>query len=70
MIADDVKAHSRFVVFDLGTLEKGWIKEVIPAVGKGKLKMVFLSETEQDVEESAAGSFVCFHEHYVHFRRA
>lgn len=70
MITDYVEAHSRFVVFDLRALEKGRIEEIISAVRKCKLKTVFLSKPEQDVEEGAAGRFVGLHEHYVHFRRA
>lgn len=70
MITDNVEAHSRSVVFNLGALERGRIEEVVSAVREGKFEPVLLPKAEKDVEEGAAGRFVCLHEHDVHFRSA
>lgn len=68
MITDNIEAHSRPVVFNLGALEKRRIEEVISAVGEGKFESMLLSKAEKDVEEGAAGCFVGLHEHHIHFR--
>lgn len=68
MITDNIEAHSRSVVFNLGALEKRRIEEVISAVREGKFKPVFLSKAEKDIEERAAGCFVGLHEHNINFR--
>lgn len=70
MITNNIEAHSRSVVFNLGALEERRIEEVISAVREGKFKPVLLSKAEKDVEEGAAGCFVGLHEHDIHFRGA
>lgn len=70
VITDDVEAHPRPVVFDLGALEKRRIEKVVSAAGEGKLEPMLLSKTEEEVEEGAAGCLVGLQEHDVHFRRA
>lgn len=67
VITDNIEAHSRPIVFNVGALEKWWIKEVISAVGESKFELMILSEAEKDVEEGAAGCFVGLHEHDIHF---
>lgn len=68
MITDNIEAHPRSVVFNLGALEEGWIEEVISAVREGKLQPVLLSKAEQNIEECAAGCFMSLHEHNIYFR--
>lgn len=70
MITDNIKAHSRSVVFNLRALERRRIEEVISAVWEGKFETVLLSKAEKDVEEGAAGRFVGLHEHDIYFRSA
>jgi hypothetical protein len=70
VVADDIEAHARPVVLDLGALEWVGVEEVITAVWEGKLEPVLLSESEENVEECAASCLVGFHEHDVHFGSA
>lgn len=67
MITDNIEAHSRSIIFDLGALKKRWIEKVIPAVRKGKFEPMFFSKAEKDIQEGAAGCFVGLHEHNIHF---
>lgn len=68
VITNNIETHSRSVVFNLGALEKRWVEEVISAFGKSKFELVFLSKSEKDVKEGAAGCFVGLHEHDINFR--
>lgn len=70
MITNDIEAHPRPVVFNLGALEWGRVEEVISAVWEGKFEAMLLTKAEKDVEEGAAGGFVGLHEHDIHFRGA
>ncbi|XP_013919359.1 PREDICTED: uncharacterized protein LOC106546896 [Thamnophis sirtalis] len=58
VVADDVEAHAGLVVFHLVAVEERRVVEIAPSVGEGELEAVLLPETEEDIEEGAAGCFI------------
>lgn len=65
VVANNVETVSVCVVLNLGAQERRWVEEVIAAIGEGELELVLFPESEEDVEDGAAGGFMGLHEHDV-----
>lgn len=70
VVTKDVETFSRPVVLHLGAQERRRVEEVIAAFREGEFKLVFFSESKEDVEYGATSSFMGLHEHNVACRGA